>query len=262
MRVTAVLPCHNHAKWVVDAIDSITNQTKKPDKIFIINNGSTDDSDYSINTVIYDIFTEQHQPEYELTIRKCITSFNIPVIWATTPKPLGPSLARNIGIKYCWKESDVFAFLDTDDIYHPTKIEKSMKLIEKEYNHIGEVYSDYQTINQETGLTIREYKEPFSRGRLLQECIVNCDSLITKKAFETVGLFDENMRCVEDWDLHIRISEYFQILHIPEALVTIRTGSHSSSSIVSKEIWNANWRRVGEKLQERMQRKNLNTGAN
>ncbi len=247
MKITAVLPCHNHAKWVQDAINSIVNQTIAVDKIIIVDNGSTDNSKDKILDVFDSVENFKHP---ELSIFHGIIK-GTPSTLLHTLQPLGPSKARNIGIKHSWNDSDAFALLDSDDTYEPTKIEKSVKLMQEDSNHIGIVYSDYENWNETTGLKIREFKEPFSKERLLGECIINCDSLINKKAFEKVGFFDENMRVAEDYDLWIRITEHFLAVHIPENLVTIRVGRHSSSSTVNKDTWIQCHNIIRQKLIER-----------
>ena len=68
-----------------------------------------------------------------------------------------------------------------------------------------------QSSSTSTGKIIREFKEPFSRKRLVRECIVHSGSLVSAKALEDVleetGYYDEEMRTCEDYDLWMRISE-------------------------------------------------------
>lgn len=247
-RVTAVLPCHNHAKWVTDAIDSVVQQTRRPDNIIIVNNGSKDNSKEvilnkfsdGVRHIKYDT-CEQYQGQID----------GIEAVLFNTDKGLGPSKARNLAVDAMLSDTDIFALLDTDDFYHPTKIEKSLKIIEEDPHNVGMVYSDYQTYNPDTNIYIREYKEPFSRARILQECLPNSDSLITAKVFQTVGLFDESYRVCEDFHLWQRIAERFMIVHIPENLVTIRVGNHSTTAQVDKSVWEDSWRRMYEDLRRR-----------
>lgn len=245
MLVTAVIPVHNHARWVNDAINSIINQTYPHKQIVVIDDGSTDGSSEAVVARMSNMAFPAQQGEPWVCkgiidgVEVMLNKFSI---------PHGPAFARNWGIGVA-SDSDYFAFLDSDDMYEPTKIEKSVKIL-KEHPSIGAVYSDYETFNEE-GRIIREFKPSFSREVLLKECIVNCDSVVSRVALEKAGLFDESMRVAEDYDEWIRISEHFLIAHIPEALVKIRVGSHSSSATVHSDVWRKSHQRIVEKLKAR-----------
>lgn len=43
-RIAVIIPVYNHARYVGEAIESVLNQTRKPDRIFVIDDGSKDDS--------------------------------------------------------------------------------------------------------------------------------------------------------------------------------------------------------------------------
>lgn len=162
----------------------------------------------------------------------------------------GPSRARNLGIKLVWNRTHIFGFLDADDVYLPGKISKSVARLMEDPKRIGGVYADYETVNTETGALVREYKEPFSRERLLRECMITTP-LVSKSALEKAGFYDEEMRCAEDFDLWMRITEHFLILHIPECLMRLRVHPQNSTRTVSREVWQKNWNRVMEKLKAR-----------
>ena len=59
------------------------------------------------------------------------------------------------------------------------------------------------------------------------------------------------MRTCEDYDLWMRISEKYVIAHIAEALTLVRVTGDNSSFIVNQDVWQRNWSRVMEKLQQR-----------
>lgn len=242
MRVTAVIPVHNHELWVKDAIKSMVNQTRTPDKFAIVNNGSTDDSHKAVLSMISNY--SKSSDANHTTIMGFIG--NIPTWFYSTKEPLGPSTARNYGMEIFREETDVFALLDSDDMYEPTKIEKSLPYFQDE--NVGVVYSDYTTWNEKTGAKFREYKWPYSYAQLKQDCIINCDSLISKRAALSVGGFNASMRTCEDYHLWVRLLKQYVAIHIPESLVTIRVGQHSSTAQVDKAVWEENWRKVGQEI--------------
>jgi len=245
--VTAVIPCHNHRLWVNDAVDSIARQDYPAKRIVVVDDGSKDDS--------FDVVARRLYKPRPLgndgrgVVGKLLnTMVDIMVIRHEVAK--GPSAARNFGMRAGWENTSVFAFLDSDDLYEPGKISRSMTKFVDAPDHIGVVYSDFDTLNP-SGLRIRQYKPGFSRELLLRECIVNCDSLVSRKAIEAVGGFDEELRVAEDYDLWLRISEKFVISHLAEPLVVVRVGEHSSTSTVAKKTWEACWARVMQKVRER-----------
>lgn len=216
-RVTVIIPCYNRARWVGQAVTSALSQDY-PCRVVVIDDGSSDGSADAV----------PKRPE--VTVLRLET-------------PHGPSFARNHGIRDTFGTTEVFAFLDSDDFYRPGKISKS---VAKLADGVAVVYSDYDTL-REDGLLQREWKEPFSRARLFRECVVSSHALVTKRALEVCGFFDEDLRVCEDYDLWLRLSNKFAVEHIPESLVTMRVGSHDSTATVKKEVWEASWRRVREK---------------
>lgn len=247
--VTVVIPCHNHQRWIGAAIRSVVNQDYPNGnmRIMVVDDGS---DDVSFECAYGTLETKSKIIEHPDGVLQVCGSINdITVIALKRPKAGGPSVARNLGMTVGMDGTDIFAFLDSDDMYQPRKIAESIKkfLVSEK---IGAVYSDYDTV-RECGLRIREFKEPFSRDRMLRECIVNCNSLVLKDAVVKCGMFDEEMRVCEDYDFWMRISEQYVISHIAESLVDIRVGDHSSSASVKPEIWQQNWRRVMEKAQQR-----------
>ena len=234
MFITGVIPVHNHAQWVIGAIKSLEEQTMPPGAIVVVNDGSSDASGE--------------------VVKKYITDNNkrsLHYIESKTPR--GPAAARNAGIRCLWDDTDIFALLDSDDYYHPRKIELSLREFEKDQN-IGVVYSDYDTFNESTGLRLRQYKPAYSRELLQRECIICCNSLVRKEALSKVGIFEESLRVVEDFDLWLRVTEHFMAVHIPSSEITIRVGNHSSSSTQSQERWRECYQKVMYRLHERLNR--------
>lgn len=248
MLCTIVIPLHNHAKWIGDALNSAISQTYPYKRIIIVDDGSTDDSSEVVVCHMDKMAfpAEQREP---WVVKGLVDG--VEVLLCKFSEAHGPAFARNWGIQSD-TDCSYYAFLDSDDIYHPQKVEKSIKLIQTAPNEIGAVYSDYETFT-ESGRVIREFKPSFSREVLLRECIVNCDSVVTRAALEQVGGFCHELRVAEDLDLWLRISEHFMIAHIPEALVKIRVGDHSSTANVEKEIWRQCHAKVYERLRIRMQ---------
>ena len=244
--ITVIIPNHNYGKWAEDAIDSIVNNYMDGLSVCFIDDGSTDDSAQKV----YNFITEK----YDNTINGIpaiggkYKNTNLKINLIAKNEASGPSTARNIGIKHSIYNTKYFMFLDCDDVYLDNKIKKSYEVIKNYEPIVGCVYSDYFNLHIDTNTKVLMNKEPFSKNRLLEECIIPPHSLVPKYVFEKIGLFDEEMRVAEDYDLWIRMAKHFIGYHIAEPLVTMRVGTYNSSNTVSKKVWLKNWHRIREKL--------------
>lgn len=243
--LSVVIPNHNYAKWIDKAIDSVVSSSYPNKRLAIVDDGSTDDSWQKICTRL-GIKNGRANAVHTGTID------GVPAFAFQYRKAGGPSKARNTAIKMVWPDTELFGFLDADDAYLPGKIELSIQEYMKDPSHIGGVYTDYLTLNEQTGLVRYEYKEPFARERLMRECIIHSASIVSKRALEIAGLYDEDLRTCEDYDLWMRISESFCFIHIPQALMLVRVGDHNSTATVKSEVWQENRQRVFEKAQRRL----------
>lgn len=255
--VTVVIPNHNYVDYVGNAIKSVLIQDYPNKKIVVIDDNSKDGSYDLVSNMIPEAKPCQ-------VIRKGVTLNGVYGYIDGTPMLLlgagslggGPSQSRNLGVMVSLQQTDIYGFLDADDEYLQGKLSKSVLKICESPSLIGMVYSDFVIDNKLSGMITREYKEPFSRSRLLQECIINNDSLVTKLALSQVGLYDTLMNTCEDYDLWMRLTEKFLAVHIPECLVKINVTKYNSTDNVSKMRWQQNYQRVFNKMIERQQQKN------
>lgn len=136
----------------------------------------------------------------------------------------GVSTARNIGIK-CSK-GEYIAFLDDDDLWMPLKLEKQVSLLESNIQ-VGAVYVSscfYLFENKK----LLYFSLPSIQGsiypRVLEyNCIGNCSAVMVRRScFDEVGLFDENLKAVEDWDMWIRLGKKFEFHSIDDPLYVYR----------------------------------------
>ncbi len=252
-RVSIIIPNHNYGQWLVSAIDSIINQDYRPLNVVVVDDASTDDSWNILCDLLHfdmakKIQTQSVKPPSFITGEN--TDKNVKFFFTKHDKALGPSSARNSGIMGLWDETDIFGFLDADDYFLPNKISKSLvKLLE--YDDIGMVYSDWLLARTEDDSLVREYRPPYDRLSLLAECPCNSNVLIRKEALQFTNGYDNTLRTCEDYDLWLRISEKFIMTHIPEALQVHRLQPMNATDTVKQETWNANYRRVFEKLTQR-----------
>lgn len=227
MKIATIICNHNYGEYVSGSIDSALNQTVD-NHVFVIDDASTDNS-------MEVLLTYKNNPRVNIL---------------ATKSPVGPAEARNILIEEAMKYNfDIFAILDADDRMYPNKLEIcTNKLLSNDI--IGSVYADYDILSVEDGSLIREYKEPFCRLRLKENCIVHSGSVIKKQALISVknenGFYNRTMRTCEDYELWVRISKQMMIVHIPQSLTFVRNHSRNSTNTVPNEIWQENWRKVAE----------------
>jgi len=254
--VTILIANYNDEEYLDRAIESAVNQDYPgPMQICIVDDGSTDNSWDVIVPYINSPAKDTHS-HLDVTFSRVLGGrFGNTKIIAIKNENSGPSQARNVGIEYTIGETDIYAILDSDDEMYENKVSECVPIFEQGSGMIGVVYADYDTFHTSTDKTIREYKEPFNRKRLVRECIVHSGSLISKEAlrvvYEDTGYYDKTMRTCEDYDLWMRISEKFIIAHVPKSLTLVRVTGDNSSFIVNQEVWQKNWIRVMQKMQER-----------
>jgi glycosyltransferase involved in cell wall biosynthesis len=105
--IAAVLVTHDSERWLKATLDSIANQTRKPDRIIVIDDNSTDG-------------TERILSEYNIT----------PIKASTTATETITRIAQNFqqGIREA-KNADIVVLGDHDDIWHPTRVERQAALL-------------------------------------------------------------------------------------------------------------------------------------
>ena len=260
-RVTILIANYNDEEYLEKAIESAVNQDYPGSlQICIVDDGSTDGSWDVITPYVNNPAKDIHS-RFDVTFsRTSAGKFGNTKVVAIKNENSGPSQARNVGIEYTLNDTDIYAILDSDDEMYENKVSECVKVFESGGEAIGVVYGDYDTFHVSTKKIIREYKEPYHRRRLVQECIVHSGSLISAKALKSVleaetGYYDKTMRTCEDYDLWMRISEKFIIAHVPKSLTLVRVTGDNSSFIVNQEVWQKNWIKVMEKMQQRINAK-------
>jgi glycosyltransferase involved in cell wall biosynthesis len=194
MSVSIIMPAFNVEKFVSDAINSVLNQTYKNFELIIIDDGSKD------NTL------------------KVVCSFDDKRIKVLKQENLGVSKARNAGINK--SQNKYIAFIDSDDKWHPKKLENFINNISE--NNIG-IYHSNVILFDENGkdLSKYNYSEPISLDNdrdliLIYDFIVLSSVIIPKKVLTEFNGFAEDLNGTEDWDLWIKITRRYNIYKIEE----------------------------------------------
>lgn len=247
-RVAIVIANHNYGQYLDRAIQSVLNQNypKEALSVIIVDDGSTDNS-----LEVLENYTDDNFDDIASASHGIRSGVNIYLIMNDTP--LGPSAARNKAIAWMFKNApaDIVGILDADDEMLPNKTSYLVSELVQGKGFAGVAYADYVIVD-ETGFERLEYKEPFNRDRLHEECIVHSGSFITKEALEFAFkdgyYYDPEMRTCEDYDLWCRISQKYMITHVPLPLSKVLVHSQNSTNTVRPEVWQQNWQRIWNKL--------------
>ncbi|MDJ0508850.1 MAG: glycosyltransferase family A protein [Crocosphaera sp.] len=208
VKVSIVIPAYNAMRYLPETLDNVLQQTYEAFEVIIINDGSTDN------------------------IKEWFTSILDNRVRLISQQNKGLAGARNTGIENA--KGDYIAFLDADDLWEPTKIEKQVKLLDNNPK-VGLIYTGVAIIDSDgirTGRIFQEDFEGYIWKELTQKNFVGCGSvaMVRKECFEQVSNFDQNLGSfVEDWDMWLRIAVEYPFKVIKEPLVYYRQHPNSAS---------------------------------
>lgn len=201
--VSIIIPVYNGANYLKHAINSAIKQTYKNIEIIVINDGSDDNNE-----------TEKLAKSYGNKIRYYFK------------KNGGVASALNFGIKKM--RGEYFSWLSHDDVYMKNKIKSQIHFINKEKLTNCIIYSDYSfmTANgRKFGRSVRIDSKEVGRNHniaLLKGYLNGITLLIPKEAFDKYGLFDEKLKCIQDYDKWFDFMKHYKFIHLSKVLVTTR----------------------------------------
>jgi glycosyltransferase involved in cell wall biosynthesis len=202
LTVGVCIPAYNVQSYIEDALDSVLRQTMAPDRVIIVNDGSTDNTHEVIKS-----WLTRHSARFEIV----------------NQAKAGVSAARNAAVAAL--SCDVVAMLDADDVWLPDFLETLVPPFERHKDLVvcfGDVekFSDNQVV-QESFLSGKPVlRLPFDqdaggcrviRGSAYTSLVTGAyaapsATVVSRQAFRQVGGFDPNQLVSEDRDLLMRIS--------------------------------------------------------
>ncbi|MCF7807720.1 MAG: glycosyltransferase [Candidatus Marinimicrobia bacterium] len=211
MNISVIIPTYNRANKIEIAVKSVLDQTYHPAEIIVVDDGSSDGT-----AAILDQFADK-----------------ITVIRNSENR--GVSFSRNAGISR--STGDWIAFLDSDDTWHPGKLEAQVNYHSQ---HPEILISQCDEIWIRNGVRVNPMVKHAKHGgwifdKCLPLCIVSPSAVIIHRSiFQDIGSFDEQLPACEDYDLWLRIAPHYEIGLLPEKLVT-RYGGHPDQ--LSAKYW-------------------------
>ena len=218
---SVVIPTYNQATYLQSALTSVIQQTFEDFEIIVINNHSQDHT--------LDVMNQFSDNRLRL-----INFHNNGIIAA----------ARNIGIKE--SKGKYVAFLDSDDLWSPNKLEMLHEKIQSEPQHC--VYShDYQIIST-TGK--RKYVQCGPKRKCnttLYKCLLlngnvlsTSGTVVHREILNKVGCFSEdvNLVTVEDYDLWLRLAQFCTFKFVNQNLGSVTRHESNASGNVELHLKN------------------------
>jgi glycosyltransferase involved in cell wall biosynthesis len=188
--VSTIIPTYNRAHVICEAVESVLAQTYPNIEIIIVDDGSKDDT---------------------LERLKCYGN----KISVVSQSNAGPAAARNRGIAAA--RGDLIAFLDSDDIWLPSKIERQVTLLHRagpsvpcclcnilmKWNSGDRASFDLARLkpSAEEGVWLNPDDVLATRFVLFNQGI-----MIRREVLEKIGVFDESIRYLEDVEFPLRLS--------------------------------------------------------
>ncbi|WP_245747553.1 glycosyltransferase [Anaerobacillus alkalidiazotrophicus] len=195
--MSIIIPFYNCA-YIDQAVQSALNQTYKNIEVIVVDDGST-----------------QYTHKLQRYLRK---------IKYIKKENGGTASALNTGIRNA--SGKYFAWLSSDDLYLPRKIEKQLKYMIKNnfdvsYTPVIKINNNSKPISKPIGYELLNkvsFYHTMQRG-----CVINgCTVMMKMKVFSDIGLFNEKLLYTQDYDLWLRVMQKYDFHYLPAPLVYYR----------------------------------------
>jgi len=200
--VSVIVPTYNRSDFVAEAVQSVLNQTYENIETIVVDDGSTDNT------------------------REVLEKYQDKINYIYQQRS-GRSKARNEGFRH--SRGDYIAFLDSDDLWFPTKIEKQVEVLSTKAD-VGLVYVGVQLVDAKGNPCEANLSWDTPTRRVLYEDLMThnvitgslSSIMVLRECLDRVGLFDESMIACEDLDLYRRIARHYEFHKIDLPLVKVR----------------------------------------
>lgn len=199
--VSVIIPTYNRAQYISETIESVLAQTYSNLEIIVIDDGSIDNTKEVISKYISKI-KYVRQPNSER------------------------GAARNHGLRLA--KGEFIAFLDSDDLWLPDKIEKDLKFF-ADNPAVGVICTNALQIdadsNQVKILEARGHSGKVTEKLLGNNFVLMATHLIRTNLIRSINGFREERELAgsEDWEMWVRLSTITEFAFLPRISAKIRT---------------------------------------
>ena len=213
--VSVVMAAKNYARFLPQAVESVFAQTVADWELLVIDDGSTD-----------------HTPK---AVRPFLADKRVRYVRSDK---LGQPRAKNLGVRL--SRGEFVAFLDADDAWLPTKLERQLAAFRA--NPAAGVAYCRRTLMDEAGNLLPPKGEPpFPSGRVRAEMFTRnfvcfSSAVVRREVFSRVGAFDPEWDLAIDYDLWLRVAGHVGFAFVDEPLVLYRTGHGNLSKKLADRV--------------------------
>ena len=211
--VSIIMPSYNTAEYIAESIKSVQAQTYSDWELIIVDDCSTDNTD----DVVKEYLTDSR-------IRYLKNEINS-----------GAAISRNYALREA--KGRWIAFLDSDDLWHPEKLEKQIAFMEE--NGYAFTYTDYMIkLNGAWIPYIYDGPNVVGRTKMYNYCYFSTITVMYDR--EKIGLVQiEDLRKNNDYAMWLQIIEKAKCYRLPECLSYYikHEGSVSSGSKLKLIKW-------------------------
>ena len=221
VKVSCIITTHNRLELLNRAVESVLSQTYKNYELIIVDDASDD------STKEWCIQIEANYPNKVKYIR------------IEKKDSKGGNYARNLGIKNA--AGEYLAFLDDDDEWLPSKLDKQVAVMNENEDCVL-VYGNriIENVDSKGGISYKQL--PFTKKYsgdvskdILTDIFTTTSLILTRKsAVEEVGLFDENLKFWQEYELSIRLAQIGEFLYVDEPLIRYRVNIFDNSRLTNK----------------------------
>lgn len=208
-KISIIIPFFNRIPTLLEAINSVLFQSYTNIEVLLIDDGSTDD----------------------ITPLKVYTDSRLYYVYQ---EHQGASAARNLGISL--SSGEYIAFLDSDDIFLPGKLEKQINFMETHELYFS--HTSYQRMDMD-GKPMEIINSGCFSGKVFPSILASCGiatpTVMIRKEILSNRKFKETYEIAEDTCLWFDIAYSYLIGGIEESLTKVRVGSSNSPFNIDKQ---------------------------
>ncbi len=223
MTISVVIPTYNRGSRIQKTLDSVLSQTRLPDEILVVDDGSTDDTWE---------FLQTHYGSH-------------PQIQLFRIRNSGVANARNFGLERA--RGEFIAFLDHDDQWLPRNLEWQLETL-RAHPKAAVVFSRWRNVDEQDRtlapsplVTDNPRHLPQAGGAYNWICRMPCQivsmsvTLLRTENLRAIGGFDPATAPADDWDLWLRLGEHFDFVQVTREEETVLYVHHARQQ--SSQFW-------------------------